>query len=117
MAQPERMYSCDSCKVKFIRSELTFRHGQAIMTMLGQKGDLGREMIPLISIKAWRHICNACNQSEIRGRQMHVAESGGLMIDLDNTSEWKKFCDEYHDIAAKHGFGVGKCLLKQYSPF
>eukprot|EP01084_Bolivina_argentea_P015250 28515_1 len=117
MTQPQRMFSCDSCKIKFIRSQLSFRHGQAIMTMLRQKGDLGRQIIPLISIKAWRHICNACNQSEIRAHQMHVAESGGAIINLDKTTEWRKFCNEYHDIAAKHGFGIGKCPLKQYSPF
>eukprot|EP01084_Bolivina_argentea_P015251 28517_1 len=117
MSQQQRKYNCNSCNNKFLQNELSFKHGQALMTMVGQKDDNGRDGICLVSIKAWRNVCGTCIAVENRLNDMHINESKGKIIELSNTNEWQKFCDTYYNIAIKNDFGVGKCPLGQYGPF
>eukprot|EP01084_Bolivina_argentea_P149389 260970_1 len=117
MSTAVQLFNCNKCKVKFPKEKLKFRHGQIVITEYQEKDTMDRTMLLLVSVKAWRNLCIDCVMVEERMNIMHVKESNGSIIDLPAPIKWKKFCDEYYDIAEKYDFGIGKDAFKQHSPF
>eukprot|EP01084_Bolivina_argentea_P015252 28518_1 len=117
MATAERLFKCNGCNNKFDKNRLNFKHGQVLITFVGEKDVLNRDILLLVSIKAWRWLCNPCVISENKLNERHIKDSGGKILDLSEKGEWKTFCEKYHEIAVQFGFGVGICAMGQYSPF
>lgn len=84
--------------------QLNLLDSKALISFDDKTDAKSRKYITAFSIQAYRNVCDACKEFEMKFDAEYIRLQKGVVIWCD-TPEWKSFCSAYSDICEGEDFG------------